>query len=296
VHDGPLDLRLLAALDALVKRGSVSKAAEDLGVSQPTMSRTLARLREALDDEVLVRSGSRMLPTQRAREVADAARRALEDLENAIAGETFDPGTSARHFRIAAWDYTQRVLLGPLLAAIRHDAPGVSVEVVPVLDRSPIEALDAGAIDVSVGLHRQIRDGYFRCTLFGDRFVVCARPDHPLWDGSLTPERFAAAPHLLVAPFGATTRGAVDVALQALGLSRRVVTFIPNFASAPELLRETDLIATLPSRLVMDGLRHADPPLPLPDFEIEAVWHPRTHHDDAHRWFRDQLRTAARTA
>ena len=293
MHDGPLDLRLLAALDALVKRGSVSRAAEDLGVSQPTMSRTLARLREALNDEVLVRTGAKMIPTDRAREVAEAARRAFEDLENAIAGDGFDPRTSTRHFRVAAWDYTQRVLLGPLVAAVRRDAPGVSIEVVPVLARSPIDVLDAGEIDISIGLHRQTRDGYYRCSLFSDRFVLCARPDHPLWDEPVTPERFAAAAHLLVAPFGATQRGAVDIALQALGLSRRVATFVPNFASAPDLLRDTDLIATLPARVAVGGLRCEDPPIPLPEFEVEAVWHARTHNDEGHRWFRGLLRAAA---
>ncbi|MEM6990219.1 MAG: LysR substrate-binding domain-containing protein [Myxococcota bacterium] len=117
-----------------------------------------------------------------------------------------------------------------------------------------------------------------------------------MWSEEVTPERFAAAAHLLVAPFGATRRGAVDVALAALGLSRKVVAFVPNFASAPELLLTTDLVATLPEQLVCrvgPPLRTTRPPVPLPDFDIEAVWHGTTHQDLGHRWFREQLVAAA---
>lgn len=296
VHDGPLDLRSLAALDALVKHESVSKAATSLGVSQPTMSRTLARLRTVLADEVLVRTGARMVPTPRALEVARAARRALEQLEEAVRGEAFDPATAQRRFRIAAWDYTQRLVLGPLIRRLREMAPGVSLEVVPMLDRSPADALDAGDIDVSVGLHRGLREGYYRQRLFGDAFIFCARPDHPIWEDALTPERFAAAHHLLVAPFGAVRRGAVDLALEALGLSRKVVAFVPSFASAPGLLCETDLVATLPHRLVAgegSRLRMEQAPVPLPEFAVEAVWHGTAHADPGHQWFRQLLREAA---
>lgn len=295
VHGGPLDLRSFAALEALVAHQSVSKAATALGVTQPTMSRTLARLREALGDELLIRAGSKMIPTPRAVELARAAGQAMQQLQAALDGETFAPATSTKRFRIAAWDYCQQLLLPRLVSGLRAQAPGCSLEVVPVLARSPIECLDAGEIDVSVGLHRQVRDGYYRHTLFGDAFVVCARADHPLWDEALTAERFAATAHLLVAPFGATKRGAVDLALQAIGLTRTVAAFVPNFAAAPEVLRGSDLIATLPRRLVAAqaaGLRCAEPPLPMPQFDIEAVWHGTTHADEAHAWFRQQLREA----
>ena len=296
VHREPLDLRALAALEAVIRHESVSKAATALGLSQPSLSRTLARLRDELGDELLVRSGTRMVATPRALRVARAAREAITQLELAIRGDAFEPATSTRHFRLAAWDYTQQVLLPPLLQRLRTEAPGVSAEVVPVLDRSPVDALEAGDIDLSVGLHRDLRDGYARIGLFEDAFTLCARADHPMWDEPVTPERFAAAAHLLVAPFGATRRGAVDLALQAVGLTRRVAVFVPNFASAPVLLRETDLVATLPRQLVARagaGLRTAPPPIPLPTFQIEAVWHGRAHADDGHRWLRQQLRAAA---
>ena len=298
VHREPFDLRALAALEAVIRHGSVSKAATALGLSQPSLSRTLARLRETLGDELLVRSGTRMVPTPKAVRVARAAREAMEQLELAIRGDAFDPSTSTRHFRMAAWDYTQQVLLPPLLQRLRTEAPRVSVEVVPVLDRSPVDALEAGDIEVSVGLHRDLRDGYAKVGMFEDCFLLCARPGHPIWSGPLTPERYAAAAHLLVAPFGATRRGAVDLALQAVGLRRHVAAFVPNFAPAPDLLRETDLIATLPQQLVLRArasLKTAPPPVPLPSFQIEAVWHGRSHADEGHRWLRQQLRAAGET-
>lgn len=296
MHREPLDLRALAALEAVVRHGSVSKAATALGLSQPSLSRTLARLRETLGDELLVRSGSRMVPTPRALRVSQAAREAIAQLEQAIQGDAFEPDTSTRHHKIAAWDYTQQVLLPPLLQRFRTLAPRSSLEVVPVLDRSPVDALEAGDIDVSVGLHRDLRDGYARVGLFEDGFVTCAHAEHPIWEEPLTPERFAASAHLLVAPFGATRRGAVDLALEGVGLSREVAAFVPNFASAPELLRGTDLIATLPQRVVTaasNGLRWAPPPIPMPTFQVEAVWHGRSHADEGHRWLRQMLREAA---
>lgn len=296
VHDPPLDLRALAALDALVRNESVSRAARELGVSQPTMSRTLSRLRATLGDALLVRSGNRMVPTPRARAIAKAAREAMRSLDNAVRRVHFSAPDSTRRFRIAAWDYTQRLLLPPLLRRLQTEAPHASVEVCPVEKRSPVEALERGDIDLSIGLHRDLREDYRRRALFDDHFALCARADHSLWQQPVTVERFASAPQLLVAPFGATRAGVVDIALRRLGLERRVALFVPSFAIAPDVLRETELIATLPARFVQHvapDLRVEPVPLPLPEFAVEAVWHGSSHDDEGHRWLRQQLAVVA---
>ena len=291
-----LELRELAALKALVECESVSAAAQSLGMSQPTMSRILGRLRDVLSDPLMVRSGQRMVPTPRARYVAKVAAEALASIEEAVNTQTFEPESSKRHFRLCMWDYTQLVVLQPFLREVRAAAPQVTIEVVPVHGRSPVDVLESREVDLSVGLHRELRDGYRRRGLFVDRFVVCARHDHALWAGSLTPERFAACAHLLVAPFGATTRGAVDLALSPLGLERHVAAYVSSFASAPDVVAGTDLIATLPERLVVgrDDLRRAEAPITLPEFEVEAAWHGALHDDEGHRWLRQVLVAASK--
>ena len=278
-----LDFSHLAALEALVRLQSVTGAATELGLSQPSMSRKLKVLRARLDDPVLVRSGNEMSPTPRAARVARAAKDALAQLERALDPAPFDARSSTRCIKIAAWDYTQMVFLGSLLEALTAHAPKMSIAVVPVTARSPVAALESGEVDLSVGLHRDLRADYMRRRVFKDRFVVCARRDHVLFAQRMTLRRYAAARHLLVAPFGPTRPGVVDEALKSRGLTRTISAFVPSFLSAPAVLMESDLIATLPERLARrsPGLATKRAPIALPEFSVEVVWHARGDKDPA---------------
>lgn len=291
-----IDLALLRALGALVKERSVSAAARRLGTSQPAMSRALARLRAVLGDEVMVRTKAGMSPTPRALEASRELGAALEQIGSALRPPRFDPETAERRFSLMSWDYTERIVLPPLLGMSARRAPRISVDAQRLTERAPAELLESGQVDLIVGLHRELGPGYFRKRLFQDRFVCILRRSKRA--APLDLEAFLARGHLLVAPFG-PARGVVDMALEALGRRRRVSAYVPNFLVAPEIIAESDLVATVPRRLALAAARGLpltviEPPLALPRFTVEAVWHERTHKDPGHVWFRSLAFEAAR--
>lgn len=292
-----LDLRTLRAFVHLVQMQSVSRAADAVQVSQPTMSRLLAALREAMDDPVLVRSGTHMRATRRARTALPTVIATLDRLQAAFEPPHFSPARSDRRFSIAAWDYAEAFVLPLLVRRMCRLAPGVSVESRPLRDRDPVPALVSGDLDLAIGLMRELPPAMHRRPLFSDRFVCMVRADHPRIHRRLTRRAFVRESHLLVAPFGAT-RGIADRLLEAHAERRHVACYVPHFLTAPEVLRQTDLIATMPQRVARrlserGGLRVFAPPLDLPEFTVEIVWHERSHDDQGHRWFREQCRKVA---
>jgi DNA-binding transcriptional LysR family regulator len=261
------------------------------------MSRTLARLRETLADEILVRTARGMEPTPRAVSLAREVRQLLEGLERALDPPRFHPDTSDRRFVLMSWDYTERVVLPPLLSLVHRVAPRVSLEVRALTDRTPTEALESGAVDLVIGLFRDLGPGFYRRPLFEDRFV-CIRAKPRRRAPALDLHTFAALPHLLVAPFGSAP-GIVDLALAKVGKTRHIAALVPHFLLAPELVAESRMIATIPERLALTASRRLslqsdEPPLALPTFTVEAVWHERVQKDPGHQWLRAQLFVTAR--
>lgn len=279
----------LVALDALLRLGSVSGAARQLGVTQSAMSHTLARLRRDLDDPLLVRSGRGLVPTARAEHMAPRLREAVSALEAAVAAPAgFDPTVARRGFRIAMPDYGELVLLPQLIARLEKEAPGVDLAIV----RAGPEALDRGEVDLVLQPRRREDDraGLRARALFHEHFVCVLRHGHPLIERGLSVAGFAAARHLLVAPRG-TPGGIVDDALAARGLSRRTVVTAPSFLAAPYLVARSDLVLTLAervARVVATGLPlHILPhPLALAPFTTSMIWHERLENDPAHAWLR----------
>jgi DNA-binding transcriptional LysR family regulator len=285
-----VSVRLLRGLCVLVEERSVSNAARRLGTSQPAMSRLLQTWRRLLDDEVMVQAGRRMEPTPRAADLAAALAPSLASLEERLSPPPTVPEHSKRVFRLAAWDYVEALLLPPLLGRLRTLAPQIGIEARPWVERHVVPMLERGELDFMVGLFRDLPGGCYRRPLFDDRFVCVARADHPGIGARLRLRDLVRLPHLLVAPFGAA-RGAVDIELARRGLSRRVLCFVSNFRTAPEIVRASDLLATLPERALgsREGLRVFSPPLALPTFTFELVWHERTHRSAEHRWLRERV-------
>lgn len=302
-----LDLNLLLVLDALLTERHVTRAGRRVGLTQPATSRALARLREHFKDPLLIRDGNALLPTTRAEQLADQLALALAGLAEALSDPTpFDPKTARLTLSIAAADYAQFVALPPLIAHLQQVAPGVDL-VVKDLGATPVaEALAEGRIDLALaprpGSARLPRRGaevfdegahLFRRHLFDERFVCLVRRDHPRVKKRLTLETFVALPHAFIAPRG-TPGGIVDDALAALGRERRVAVMLQSFLVAPWLIAQSDLVITLAERLAKAlsttlPLQVYPPPLPLPPFAIEVIWHERRHRDPAHRWLRGEL-------
>jgi DNA-binding transcriptional LysR family regulator len=289
------DLSLIEALDALLTENSVTKAAERLHTSAPAMSRTLARLRRAFDDPLLVRAGRDLVPTPRALELrgevhaVTARARALFSPST-----TADPRTAVRMFDLQVTDMLSTTFIPSLIDDLRAQAPGISLRLRPEnLEDTP--ALREGLVDLEIGTIRASDPEIRAETLTTETLVGAVRPDHPLARvKTVTPRRFAAADHVVVSRRG-RAHGPIDDRLAELGLSRRVRTVVPSFASALYLARETDVVCVAPARLgrsMLDtlGLRTFPIPLDLPNIAIGMAWHPRNHHDRTHELLRERTR------
>jgi DNA-binding transcriptional LysR family regulator len=293
------DLNLLPALDALLRAGSVTGAARQLGLSPPAVSHALSRLRRRLGDPLLVRAGRRMVLTPRAEglkaRAAAAHAEAAALLSQPVA---FVPERLERAFVIHASDNVLAVL-GAALHRVTSAAPGVALRFVPNLPGDADE-LREGRADLAIGIYGDLPPELRTRPLYTDRFVCALRRDHPAVRGRLTLEAFLALEHVQVAPRG-RPGGLLDATLAERGLSRRVVRAVPFFLSALLLAAETDAVVTLPERVARAmagrlGLQLVEPPLALPPYTLSLVWHPRMDRDEAHRWLREAVLQAARLA
>lgn len=292
-----LDLNLLLILDVLLEERHVTRAAERLGTSQSTLSSALARLREALADPLLVRTARGMLPTPRAIELQPALRAALEGLTRALEGRpAFDPATSQQAFVIAATDYPQFVLAGPLMARLRRSAPGISLDIRSISGRFPWEMLLAGECDLVLAGQAQAPAGLQSRLLFRDDLVCLLRKDHSALSRPFDLEAYLALAHLEAHPLEGPTL--VDTLLAKQGRERTIRLRLPQFLVAPFVVMGTDLCFTLARRIAEPMVAHhplALRPFPLaaPGVTVRAYWHRRMQEDPAHRWLRDQLARAA---
>ena len=289
-----VDLNLMLAFEVLMAERSVSAAATRLGVSQPAMSGTLARLRSLFDDELLVRSGRAMLPTARATELQAPIGQALEQLREALEPRTrFDPAISRRCFCVSGGDYAGTVILPRLAARLRRDAPGVDLRFRFLEKAQTFDLLPAVALDLALGVHPDPPKRFGAGTLFEERFVCVASQGNPALRDGMTLDAFVALPHLLITERGDAT-GAVDAALRRLGMERRVALTLPYVSVVPSLLPDSDLVATLGARAARRFAATAplalhDPPVALPAWRMSMLWSRRQTEDLGLAWLRRLL-------
>mgnify|MGYP002777740547 FL=1 len=291
-----LDIPLLVALQAVLREGSVTAAAARLHRTQPAVSAALARARALFGDPLLVRSGARLVPTERARALAPRIDAALAGVAGLLAPEGFDPARAERRFLATANDLSEMLLLPALAAAVAAAGPGLSL----VLRSS--EALPAGGPEGMEGRMDLVYAGvglpapYVTRVLFEEGFVVIARPGHPAFARPPSAEGFAALPQVLVAPRGDGGGGPIDEALARRGLRRRVAVVVTRFAALPAMLAASDLVACVPSRFaaLAGGAVEAHPlPFDGPRFLMRLGWHRRHEGDPGHRWLRGAALAAA---
>jgi DNA-binding transcriptional LysR family regulator len=288
-----LDLNLLVSLDVLLQERSVGAAAARLHLSEPAMSRTLARIRKALGDPVLVRSGRAMVPTPRALAVHAEVHDLVERANTVFTERRLDLATLDRVFTFQADDSVTAVAAAPLLGRMHAEAPGVSIRSLPegAVDSG---ALREGRIDLEIGAIAGQPPDVAVEPLLEDPGVGVVRAGHPLLDGEVTLERFAAAEHLTTSRRG-RLEGPIDTALAAYGLRRRVVASAPSFSSALLIVLTTDLVARAGRRLhapLIDrlGLAVFDFPVEVPSVSLAMAWHRRYETDAAHVWLRRCVR------
>jgi len=290
-----VDLNLLVTLDALLTEQSVSRAARRLKRSQPAVSAALARLRGVLNDQLLVRRGSLMVPTPYGKSLEAPLRSVLREIERTLGPRDFDPAASSQVFRIATTDYTTFTLFPRLMRRIRRAAPSIRIELWPI-DENVGERLSNRELDLAVADDWSLRHLPDREKLYSERFVCVVRRDHPRIRRSLTLERFLAEKHALVSARGRVA-GNVDGVLERSGQSREVMLTLPHFLAVPAVIAETDLVVTLAERVARRlsdpaSLRVLQPPFEVPGFDVSIAWNPITEHDPAIDWMRREIRNA----
>lgn len=295
------DLNLLVAFEALMTEGQVTRAARRLHITQPALSGALARLRVVFDDQLFVKDGKSMRPTLRARELDAPIREALNRVRQAIGRKVFRPETAAVTVRIATSDDLELTLISKVLKRLRTSAPGINLAIrrVSGVFELPAAELASGALDLAIGPFPQ---GAHHTTglivsapLYVDHLVCVAREKHPKIKRTLTQAQFLEASHVVVyyPPGG---MGIVDQLLvqRGSGQRRKVAMEVPHFITAVFAAGETDLVATVNSRIGerlrrAAGVRVYPFPFESPKMSYGLYWHGRQTADPAHTWLRDVI-------
>jgi DNA-binding transcriptional LysR family regulator len=295
-HIETVDLNLLPPLAALLDERQVTRAAERSGLSQPAMSRALARLRRQLDDQLLVRDGSGYVLTPRAERIQRQLAGLMPQLGTLFAAEVFDPATAEEHYHLAATDYPLLLFLHQVAREVNRLAPHSALRI-----ESPRDAVFDDLLHGRLDLSFYVADppsGLRQEFLFDDVCVCVMSADHPLARRKrLALDEYLRCSHLVIDIIDGE-QPLVATRLRELGAARRAALTLPLSVGASAALPDTNLVATLNKRLVD---RYADDPaiavvaapVELEPFDYFMVWHPRLDHDPAQQWLRDTIRSVA---
>ncbi|MFG1496295.1 LysR family transcriptional regulator [Saccharospirillum sp. HFRX-1] len=303
-----IDMNLLVYLDVLLRERSVTKAADQLGISQPAMSNGLRRLRVLFDDPLLIRTSEGMTPTERARQLEPTLRTVLQDIERAVRPRSdFDAAASGRVFRIMVSDYAESTLIPPLLRRLREIAPSVILDLMTPSDVSFFD-VEQGKVDLVINRFNSIPQSFHQTTVWKDDFCCMVSRDNPILD-NFSLKNYLEAQHVWVSKtgFGVSVGvdpgdvqrlGWVDEVLRQLGKKRRITVFTRHYQAAMLLSEQNDLVLTVPSRAALlqaenPRLVVKAPPFEIPPIQLKLVWSPLLHHDPAHRWMRRLINEVA---
>jgi DNA-binding transcriptional LysR family regulator len=291
-----LDLNLLPVLDALLRRRNVTRAGEEIGLSQSAASHALLRLRHLFGDELLVASGRTLAATPLARQLAGPLRGALDLLTELLDCSHFDPATSAKRFRISTADYVAALILPPLLRHLEKAAPNNSVEV--TWGRQVIAAdLRSHQLDLVIMPQGSVHGADILSErLFTDELVVIASIDHPDIGKTLDFATYQRLPHAVFRKDGdESAKSFADLQVIRHAINQRESVVVPDFLVLPLVISETRCIA-LTHRSLAERMRRAaplrvfKPPFPTEQVEIRCYWSATVDRDPAHAWFRAILK------
>lgn len=296
-----LDLNLLLVFEALAAEQNVTRAAERVGLSQPAMSSALSRLRRLLDDPLFERSGGRMQPTRRARQLIGPIGEALARIREALETQTFRPEESAREFRIVATDYIELMVIPQIVAEVARVAPHVTLRVLAAgaLFDPPLSLLQSGRADLAIGFYGQVTPQLMAVKLFNERWVALVRKTQKLPRGKLDLRMFLTIPQvrMLYAPT-VEGGGMIDMTLSARGMERRIGTIVAHLSSVPRVVAATGFLGVVPERLARaEAARHRlrilEPPIALPASPCVLIRHERAQLDPALLWLSDLIERVA---
>ncbi|PHZ86411.1 LysR family transcriptional regulator [Paremcibacter congregatus] len=287
-----IDLNLLTALEALLEEAHVSRAAERLNLSQSAMSRTLARLRDLLDDPLLIRGPKGMILTARAQQLHVPLKQVLGGVKGLLQREVFDPLTTDRHFHIKGTSYVAQAYFPAALQRFYQEAPGASLSI-HNLTFNEMAGDEAASSDlVLCGGGMGIPDSFKQRQVGHDRMVVVMSADHPLAGVDLTLDSYVAYPHSLITVGGSPHSGTMEPVLERLGHRRDIQLRLPHIVAGLEMVGQSHLLLTMASNLVekfKTPFNLVIKPLPFdyPPIDYYFSWHPVHHQDPGHIWLRN---------
>ncbi len=307
-----LDLNLLRVFDEVLAERSLTRAARNLSLTQPAVSNALRRLRDALGDELVQRSGQGIEPTPRALTLWPAVREALRQLQASLAPSSFEPSSADNTFVLAMADATAAALIPGLVDIVETEAPGISLRVIPLNTRDPRRLLDDEAADLAIGFFPAVQTDltaraqvgkavpFAHQRLYDGEYVCVMRSSHPLAHGPFTLNKFCAARHLLVS-FSGRPFGFIDESLAQLKRERRVVMTVNQFFTAGRVVANSNLLTVLPRHFVSvtgiaDQLVLRELPFEVPAVHVDALWHRRVELQASHQWLRHAIARSAEKA
>jgi len=287
-----VDLNLLVVLRALLEHAHVTRAAEVAGLSQPAMSRALARLRALFDDPLLVRGDRGLVRTPKAAALRPRVVALLREIEGLVSERPFDPARLSGRVSLAATDHQTLLLLPFLMRRLSREAPGLDTTVVPIA-AAALQGMLRGEVDLAFAVEEALPAGLLFEPLYRDTFVTLMREGHPA-ASDLTLDAFLRLDHVLVTIFG-DGRGVIDDTLAERGLERRIALRIPHFYSAINIVAETDLVVTIPRSIALryaapHGLVMLEPPVSRPPFTVITTWPAVLDADPTNAWLRGIVR------
>jgi len=304
-----LDLNLLRVFDQVMAERNLTRAARNLSMTQPAVSNALNRLREALGDRLVVRSGYGVEPTPRALALWPSVSDALRQLENTLTPGQFVASEATNTFTLAMADATAAEVMPGLVEIMERDAPSITVRVLPLTTRDPRRMLEEGVIDLAVGYFPAVvadmtaqeqatgMAAFDSERLYDGVYVCVMRKGHPLAAAPLTLELFCQARHMLVS-FSGRPFGFIDEALASIGESRRVVLTVNQFFTAGLVVETSDLLTVLPKHFIgstgrAGALEQRELPFHVPAVHVDTLWHRRQGQRSDHAWLRGAVAAAA---
>lgn len=296
-----MDLNLLNAFDALMQERNVTRAGLRMNMSQSSMSHALTRLRKLTGDPLFVRLPGGMEPTAFALQIVGPVREGLALVQAGLnSASSFDPATTERTFQLLLSDIGELVYLPQLIVRFKQIAPHANLRVLQLPRESYREAFISGNADLAMGFLPGLQAGFYQQRLFDDTYVCLASADHPRIRRRLTLKQFADESHVLIEPAGSryshasaqlSTTTLIERHLATQGMKRRIALRVPHFMVVPNIVQQTDLLATVPSYVMayikpLPGLKTLPLPIDVPRFEVKQFWHERSHHDPANQWLR----------
>ncbi|HSZ60449.1 MAG TPA: LysR family transcriptional regulator [Terriglobales bacterium] len=299
MHLSQVDLNLFVVLEAIYREGNITRAGQQLNLTQPAISHALKRLRDLLQDPLFVRQGAHMVPTPFTRNMIDQVRQALQILEtNLSQSRNFVPEHTRRNFNLSLWEYSEALILPPLLRRLKDASPGMSITTVRIRRRDLETELASGSVDLAIEIPMTVSDRIRHKWLLNEAFVVVARHDHPAIKDKLDLETYLKQRHIQVS---SRRQGpsVIDIELSRRGLRRQIFLRNQHNQTACLVVSNTDMLLTLPERhaqLFNTGAPSTSAayrvypfPLPAPRLEAHLYWHESVENDPANRWLREEI-------